>query len=135
VVSGRISRSLADQAAGLPPTGVNHLGLDGGDRRFICRCWRTGHGGVVSGGRDGAAAALSEADAIEVVLDLSVAARPRFAAGAGCWGKAWALRVQEIRAWGEPICLTTKMTELRPNPISSREIGKGYSKSFWGQSC
>ncbi len=63
---GRISRSLADRA--LTRLGVDHLGLDGGDRRYLSLLADNYGGGPV--GVETIAAALSEArDAIEEVIE------------------------------------------------------------------
>ena len=63
---GRISRELADAA--LTRLGVDHLGLDGADRRYLTMIAENYQGGPV--GIETLAAALSEArDAIEEVIE------------------------------------------------------------------
>jgi Holliday junction DNA helicase RuvB len=64
--SGRITRDLADAA--LLRLGVDHLGLDGADRRYLTMIAENYQGGPV--GIETIAAALSEArDAIEEVIE------------------------------------------------------------------
>lgn len=63
---GRIDRALADRA--LTRLGVDHLGLDGGDRRYLALIAENYGGGPV--GVETLSAALSEArDAIEEVIE------------------------------------------------------------------
>lgn len=63
---GHVSRALADRA--LTRLGVDHLGLDGGDRRYLALLAENYGGGPV--GVETIAAALSEArDAIEEVIE------------------------------------------------------------------
>ena len=63
---GRVSRALADRA--LTRLGVDHLGLDGGDRRYLTLIAENYAGGPV--GVETLSAALSEArDAIEEVIE------------------------------------------------------------------
>jgi holliday junction DNA helicase RuvB len=63
---GHVSRALADRA--LTRLGVDHLGLDGGDRRYLTLLAENYAGGPV--GVETIAAALSEArDAIEEVIE------------------------------------------------------------------
>ena len=63
---GRISRALADRA--LTRLGVDHLGLDGADRRYLILLAENYGGGPV--GVETIAAALSEPrDAIEEVIE------------------------------------------------------------------
>ena len=63
---GKVSRALADRA--LTRLGVDHLGLDGGDRRYLTLIAENYGGGPV--GVETLSAALSEArDAIEEVIE------------------------------------------------------------------
>lgn len=63
---GRLTRAIADRA--LTRLGVDHLGLDGGDRRYLLLLAENYGGGPV--GVETIAAALSEArDAIEEVIE------------------------------------------------------------------
>ena len=63
---GKVSRALADRA--LTRLGVDHLGLDGGDRRYLSLIAENYGGGPV--GVETLSAALSEArDAIEEVIE------------------------------------------------------------------